>query len=184
MMNDDHLGGERSDDSRRPVDELCGLIVARHHAYVYRAIPYISRRLDTLAERESAAVAVLADTRAAFADLAHQLLGHFAKEENVLFPALEAMAKADREGGYRPALPFPTVLHPIRLMETEHARIETAMDRLRQVTDGFVAPEGASDGWRQCLSAFARLDEDLRLHLRAENEVLFPRALELERRLP
>lgn len=181
-MNDD-LGGQRSDDSRRPVDELCDLIVARHHAYVHRAIPFISGRLDTLVEREPAAVAVLASTRAAFAELAHELLGHFAKEENVLFPALEAMAKAEREGGHRPALPFPTVLHPIRLMETEHARIEIAMDHLREVTHRVVAPEGASDDWRQCLSAFARLDEDLRLHLRAENEMLFPRALELERRL-
>jgi regulator of cell morphogenesis and NO signaling len=183
-MNDDHLGGERSDDSRRPVDELCGLIVARHHAYLHHVIPSISGQLDTLVEHEPAAVAVLASTRAVFAELAHDLLGHLAKEENVLFPALEAMAKAEREGGYRPALPFPTVLHPIRLMETEHARIEAAMDHLREVTEGFVPPEGSSDGWRQCLSAFASLDEDLRLHLRAENEVLFPRALELERRLP
>ena len=182
-MNDDYLDGECSEDLGRPVDELCGLILARHHAYVHRAIAFISRRLDMLAEREQAAVVVLADTRAAFADLVHQLERHFAKEENVLFPAFEEMAKADREGGHRPALPFPTVLHPIRLMETEHARIETAMDRLRDVTDGFVAPEGAPEGWRQCLSAFARLDENLRVHLRAENEVLFPRALELERRL-
>ena len=66
------------------------------------AIPSIRRRLDTLAELDPAAVAVLADTRAAFADLAHLLQGHFAKEENVLFPALEEMAKADREGGHRP----------------------------------------------------------------------------------
>lgn len=183
-MNDDHPGGDRCDDWGRPVDELCGLIVARHHAYVHRAIPFIRRRLDTLAELDPVAVAVLADTRAAFADLAHLLQSHFAKEENVLFPALEEMAKADREGGHRPALPFPTVLHPIRLMETEHARIEAAMDRLRQVTDGFVASEGAPEIWCQCLSEFARLDENLRVHLRAENEVLFPRALELERRLP
>ena len=183
-MNDDHLGGDRNDDSRRPVDEFCALIVARHHTYLHDMIPFISARLDALVEHEPAAVALLASTRALFAELARELRGHLAKEENVLFPALEAMAKAEREGGPRPALPFPTVLHPIRLMETEHARIEAAMDHLREVTAGFVATEGSSDGWRQCLSAFASLDEDLREHLRAENEVLFPRALELERRLP
>ena len=72
-MDDDPLDGDRCDDWGRPVDEL-----------------------------EPAAVAVLADTRAAFADLAHLLQSHFAKEENVLFPALEEMAKADREGGHRP----------------------------------------------------------------------------------
>ena len=183
-MDDDPLGGDRGDDLGRPLNELCDIIVARHHAYLHRAIPRIGAVLARLTEAESASAHSVADTREAFADLAHQLQGHLAKEENVLFPALEALAKADREGGHRPALPFPTVLYPIRLMETEHARIETAMDRLRQVTDGFVAPEGASEGWRQCLSEFACLDEDLRVHLRAENEVLFPRALDLDRRLP
>jgi iron-sulfur cluster repair protein YtfE (RIC family) len=37
--------------------------------------------------------------------------------------------------------------------------------------------------WRQCLTQLAQLDADLREHHRTENEVLFPRALELERRL-
>lgn len=183
-MNDDHLGGEHSDDSWRPIDEFCDLIVARHHAYLHRALALIGEELAGLTEPGSAPVQSLAEMRAAFADLAHQLQSHLAKEENLLFPALEALAKADREGGSRPALPFPTVLHPIRLMEAEHARIETAMDRIRQITHAFVAPEGASEGWRHCLRELSRLDADLREHHRTENEVLFPRATELERRLP
>ncbi len=95
-----------------------------------------------------------------------------------------SLARADREGGSRPALPFPTVLHPIRMMETEHVRIEVALDCLRQATHALVAGEGAPEGWRHCLSELSRLDSELRAHHRAENEVLFPRALELERRLP
>lgn len=183
-MDDDLLGGDCSDDLGRPLDELCGIIVARHHSYLHRALPLIGEELARLTEPDAAPARLLADLRAAFADLAHQLQGHLAKEENVLFPALEALAMADREGGSRPALPFPTVLHPIRLMESEHARIEITMERLRQVTRAFVAPEGASEGWRRCLSELSRLDADLREHHRVENEVLFPRALELERRLP
>ncbi len=178
------LLGERNDDLGRPLDELCALILERYHVSLHRALPLIRAELDRLAETQSAPPRSLAETRAAFADLAHELEGHLAKEENVLFPALEALARADREGGSRPALPFPTVLHPIRMMETEHVRIEVALDRLRQATHAFVAGEGAPEGWRHCLSELSRLDSELRAHHRAENEVLFPRALELERRLP
>ena len=174
---------EGTNDVDRPIDELCAIIVSRHHAYLHRALPILQEDLSRLADVDCAAGA-LAETRTLVADLVQQLKGHLSKEENVLFPALVALAQADREGGNRPALPFPTVLHPIRVMETEHARIETTMARLRALTQGFAPQDDASVAWRQCLTQLAQLDADLREHHRTENEELFPRALELERRLP
>ena len=170
----DHNG-----DSGRPLDELCDFIVERYHAYLHRALPLIGAELAALTGADPS----IAETRAAFADLANEVQGHLAKEENLLFPAIEALARADREGGSRPALLFVTVLHPIRLMETEHRRIESAMDRLRDLTHGYAVPADAPDSWRHCLSEMSRLDADRRDHHRTENEVLFPDALELERRL-
>jgi regulator of cell morphogenesis and NO signaling len=173
---------EGDHDVDRPIDELCEQIVGQHHAFLYRALPILVEDLGRLADDDGGA-AMLAETRTAVADLVQQLKGHLSKEEHVLFPALRALAQAEREGGNRPALPFPTVLHPIRVMETEHARIETTMARLRALTQGFAPQDDASVAWRQCLTQLAQLDADLREHHRTENEVLFPRALELERRL-
>jgi regulator of cell morphogenesis and NO signaling len=170
-------------DLAPPIDELCAGIVSRHHAYLHRALPIILGDLGRLADDDCAA-GPLAETRAVVAELVQQLRGHLSKEENLLFPALVALAQADREGRGRPALPFPTILHPIRMMETEHARIETAMARLRALTRGFAPEDDATVAWRHCLTQLAQLDADLREHHRLENEELFPRALELERRLP
>jgi regulator of cell morphogenesis and NO signaling len=166
-----------------PLDDLCDVILQRHHAFAHSAVPMIRGWLATLAERQPAASPHLADVRDAFSDLAEVLLGHLAKEENILFPAIAAMAEAERSGRARPPLPFPTVLHPIRMMESEHARIEAAMGRLKALTNGFVPPEGASEAWCRVLAELAKLDEGLRAHLHAENDELFPRALDLERRL-
>jgi regulator of cell morphogenesis and NO signaling len=168
-------------DAERPVDELCERIVAHHHAFLYRALPVLVEDLGRLAGDDGGGT--LAETRAAVADLVQQLKGHLSKEEHVLFPALVALAQAEREGGSRPPLPFPTVLHPIRMMESEHTRIDATMGRLRALTHEFAPPEDASPAWRRCLAELAELDVDLREHHRTENEVLFPRALELERRL-
>lgn len=174
---------EGNHDAAPPIDELCASIVSRHHAYLHRVLPIIQEDLGRLAAADCAAGA-LAETRAVVADLVQQLKGHLSKEENLLFPALAALAQAEREGGSRPALPFPTVLHPIRMMETEHARIEAAMARLRALTLGFAPADDATVAWRHCLTQLAQLDADLREHHRIENEELFPRALDLERRLP
>ncbi|MEY4635504.1 MAG: hypothetical protein RJA55_1302 [Acidobacteriota bacterium] len=174
---------EGNHDAAPPIDEMCASIVLGHHAYLHRALPIIQEDLGRLADDDCAA-GVLAETRTVVADLVQQLKSHLSKEENLLFPALSALAQAEREGARRPALPFPTVLHPIRMMETEHARIEAVMARLRALTRGFAPEDDATVAWRHCLTQLAQLDADLREHHRTENEELFPRALELERRLP
>jgi regulator of cell morphogenesis and NO signaling len=168
-------------ESALPLDVLCVDIVERYHAALHRSLPRIRDELAALcglgASQELCAV------RVAFSDLADQIEGHLAKEEHLLFPELEALAVADRETGRRPATAFVTVLHPIRLMETEHARIETALEQLHGLVLEVSEPESLSPRWRRCLAELAVLDRDLRDHHRAENQVLFPRALDLERRL-
>lgn len=172
----------REPDREPAIDRLCENIVARHHTFVRRALPIIAEDLAASADGDGT-TGPQAETRAVVLDLVHQLLGHLSKEENLLFPALVALAQAEREGRSRPPLPFPTVLHPIRMMETEHERIETAMSRLRSLTRDFTAADDSPPAWRHCLAELSQLDVDLREHHRIENENLFPRALDLERRL-
>ncbi|MGD9903023.1 MAG: hemerythrin domain-containing protein [Vicinamibacterales bacterium] len=162
-----------------PLDLLCDRLVAGPHAAVHAAVPRIRARLATIAER---APGVATDAvRQAFTAAADLLLAHLAKEENILFPALSALADAARTGGPRPPLAFPTVLHPIRLLETEHARLATALDDLQALAASH--PDAASDAWRAVLADVTALGETLRAHAGLEAEVLFPRALDLDRRV-
>lgn len=170
-----------ADDTARPLDVLCADIVERYHASLHRTLPLISAELGALCAVTSSRA--LQEVRLAFSDLADQIAGHLAKEEHLLFPALEALAAAERDHLSRPTAPFVTVLYPIRLMETEHARIESAVERLRDLAIEVSEPESVLPGWRRCLTALADLDRELHEHHRRENEMLFPMALEIERRL-
>lgn len=160
---------------------VCEAIVDRYHGALRDTLPRIRDAIRSLSV--DAASPELDTLRAAFDEVADQIDGHLAKEEHLLFPAFTALSVADRTGGRRPSLAFATVLHPIRLMETEHARIEAALDRLRELARSVNAVDEPSPAWRRCMADLARLDGELREHHRAENEVLFPRALELEQRL-
>jgi regulator of cell morphogenesis and NO signaling len=172
---------ERVIDRTSNVELLCDAIVDRYHASLQEALPRIGAELQSIgAAAASPAVEML---RLAFAEVAEQIESHLAKEEHLLFPALTALSIAEREGGRRPALAFATVLHPIRFMEAEHARIEMAIDRLRELARAVGEPDSLSPNWLRCMADLAKLDTELREHHRAENEVLFPRALELESRL-
>lgn len=169
------------DDGRRSLDVMCDEIVERYHAALRRSLPRIRDELAHLAATGlSARMTALID---AFAELAGRIESHLAKEENLLFPALEALSNAERTGAGRPPLPFATVLHPIRLMESEHMGIELALDRLRELVLEVDEPETLTAAWHQCMADLAQLDAELRDHHRTENEILFPHALELERRV-
>jgi regulator of cell morphogenesis and NO signaling len=166
-----------ADNSGASLDVMCHDIVGRHHASVFRLLPRVGDELASFSPTPA-----LSEVRMAFASVADQVRGHLAKEEHLLFPSFVALATAEREGT-RPALPFSTVLHPIRMMEAEHVRIEAALDRLRSAALAVPEPDSLSPEWHRLVAELSELDTDLREQHRTENEILFPWALELERQL-
>jgi regulator of cell morphogenesis and NO signaling len=166
--------------ARLPLDALCDRLVAGPHAWAHAAVPRIRSRLATLATREPAGAA--ADVHRTFVDLADRLLAHLAKEENILFPALAALADAERAGASRPPLAFPTILHPIRVLEGEHERLMTGLAAVEALTGGVDGPP-VDGAWRAVLDDLATFRSELVAHIAFEADVLFPRALELDRRM-
>ena len=69
------------------------------------------------------------------------------------------------------------------MLEGEHVRLHQMLDNLRLVTAALaVAPEHG-ERWRHAYEALAALDAEVAEHVRFENEVLFPLAIDVDRRL-
>lgn len=170
---------------RPPVDlgRLCDFVVSFHHEYVQRTAPQIAEWLETLTGRYGAEQPALARLSRIFAAVAMDMASHMRKEEQILFPAISDMAQAARERRPLAREPFATVLHPIRVMESEHDRVDRGMAEVCSLVAGLTAPTPADPTWRRCMAEIARFAEDLDQHVHLENFVLFPRALELERQL-
>lgn len=164
------------------VDALSGDVVRRHHADERRDLPDLVDRLAALTAapgQPDVLLPVLAAVRA----LRDLLQAHLDKEEHILFPAFAALGAAARQGLERPPLPFPSVLHPIRVMEADHRRLDAAVTDVRAQAAQVAVPPDLRGGWMEWRRALDRFAEELAAHLAIENEVLFPRALELERAL-
>jgi regulator of cell morphogenesis and NO signaling len=171
-----NVGMDCSDDGRRPLDVMCDDIVERYHAALHASVPRIRHELAAFAaQATSPAAREMCDV---FADLGEQIDSHLAKEEYLVFPALAALSNAPLP---RPRATFATVLHPIRLLEAEHVSIERTLDRLRELAQAIDEPDSLLESFQSCMTELAGLDRHLREHHRVENEVLFPRALEIER---
>jgi regulator of cell morphogenesis and NO signaling len=103
------------------------------------------------------------------------------KEEMVLFPYILRMEEA--VVAKEPVLPppFGSVRNPVAMMMNEHDGAGSALRNMRQISNGYAAPPDACISFQTLYRALAAFEADLHQHIHLENNVLFPRAIEMER---
>jgi hemerythrin-like domain-containing protein len=127
----------------------------QEHELILRGVAVLER----MAGRAQAGVGVPAADAAAIVDFIKQFADgcHHAKEEGVLFPAMEA-AGMPRDGG------------PIAVMLAEHAQGRAAVAMMAGALADFATNAGAQDVFARGASAYAAL---LTHHIHKENNILF-----------
>eukprot|EP00727_Mastigamoeba_balamuthi_P002847 m51a1_g1256 hypothetical protein (242) ;mRNA; f:44088-44873 len=165
---------EAADWVHMPIDKLADHIVQTHHKLAWSELP----RLDALAAKVLRAHGErhpeLARVREAFAELRADMEPHLTKEERILFPLMHGLT-----GNFSSPIAM-SVSGPIGVMESEHEHVGALFAEMRQLTGGFVAPGDGCMSYRMLMQGLAALEADTHIHIHKENNVLFPRALELE----
>ena len=164
-----------------PLGELVTHIVEVHHGYMHMALP----RLRVLIQKVVNAHGVhhgemLRQVQQLFGGLDAELTQHLAKEEEILFPYIMALEVHARDGGSRPNACFDSVRSPIGQMEHEHESAGAVLGKLRQVTSDYRLPPDACPTFAAMYEEFQHMEADLHQHIHLENNILFPRATELE----
>ena len=157
------------DDAARwedePLDRLIDHILATYHEPLRAELPRLQQMADkVLAVHGDKMPEVLGELNSVFSALRMELESHMMKEEQILFPMIQAGNGS--EAGM-----------PIAVMEHEHASAGAALQRLRELTNDFQPPDGACATWTGLWAGLADLESELHLHIHLENNILFPRAM-------
>jgi regulator of cell morphogenesis and NO signaling len=151
-------------------------IVNTHHIYLKSELPRLEAMLDKILSKHAEKHGdVLTPLAATFRPMKEELGSHLMKEEMILFPLIRALAAGDKSTFH-----CGSVRNPIRVMLMEHDSAGDALARLRQLTSGFTPPEDACNTYRAFYYELSELESDLHRHIHLENNILFPRAVELE----
>ncbi|MEZ5319476.1 MAG: DUF542 domain-containing protein [Vicinamibacterales bacterium] len=160
----------------QPLGVIIRHIQAHYHEPLRAELPRLDAMLARVVERHGARLPdVLPPLRQTFVQLSQELLDHMAREDEVLFPAIEALET-------RQATPFtPDLLAhgPIAMMEEDHDAAMAALRHIRRLTQGYAPPEWACPTFRGLYFGLAELERDMTRHVTLENEVLFRRAAAL-----
>jgi len=165
------------------LDFLVDYIMNNHHQYVRRMIPVISLHADKVASvhgNNHPGIIHIADL---FLAVREELEMHMMKEERVLFPQIKQMVINQKENSQFFPPPFGTIQNPIRMMEYEHTNAGDALYQIRDLSNNYSHPEDACNTFKALYSELKEFEEDLHKHIHLENNILFPKSIELENQL-
>ena len=164
-----------------PLSDLIAHIKSAHHRYTREEIARLGPLFDKVCSVHGKNHPELDGMRATFAGLAQELTMHMMKEEMVLFPYIVRMEEAAVEKGPVLPSPFGSVGNPVAMMMHEHDSAGNALRSMHQASAGYAAPPDACISFQTLYRALAEFETDLHQHIHLENNILFPRAVEMER---
>ncbi len=172
-----------SDYQSWPLDLLADYIEKKHHRYVQDKTLELQPYLDKICKVHGQNHSELYEIRDEFNASAGELAVHMKKEELILFPFIRKMEKAKREGGSIGVPHFDTVQNPIKMMEEEHLVEGERFRKIEEISNGFTPPQDACNTYQVTFALLKEFEQDLHLHIHLENNILFPKAIELEKQL-
>jgi regulator of cell morphogenesis and NO signaling len=144
-----------------------------HHQYIRENGPIVEQLAEKVAQKHGKQHPELYDMYAVVKNLMKELYSHIQKEENVLFPLIKQL---ENEGNTS-----MSVDAPITRMEAEHADAGDELRTLRQLSRDYIAPAGACNSYNYLFKKLAEFENDLFQHIHLENNILFPKAIALEK---
>ncbi|MBZ5642781.1 MAG: iron-sulfur cluster repair di-iron protein [Acidobacteriia bacterium] len=163
-----------------PLSDLTRHIRERHHRYVRDAIARVQPLIEKVKAKHGENHPELAKVQNLFGEVSREMTMHMRKEEQVLFPYIDALDRAANGNG--PVEPpfFQTVRNPIQAMMSEHDAAGELVRQIREASSEYAAPAEACTSYKALYQELRDFEADLHQHVHLENNILFPRAVETE----
>lgn len=166
-----------------PLDLLAEYIEKIHHRYVEEKTPILLAFLDKLCKVHGEHHPELFEIKELFEASAKDLGAHLKKEELVLFPFIKNLVKAKNNGETAPEAHFGTVENPIAMMTHEHSVEGERLRKIGEITGEYTPPQDACQTYRVTFAMLEEFENDLHKHIHLENNILFPKSIQLEKEL-
>lgn len=167
---DDVADATAADADLMTLSDLCDHIQSVHHGYLREELP----RLDFMTRKVAAVHGEheprLLEIRRLFQVFLEKVAEHTQREDEVIFPAIRRLEKKS------PAESHAELAELLKKLEEEHDNTGAALEKFKELTDGYVPPDWACNTFRALYDALAELEAETHQHIHKENNVLFPKA--------
>ncbi len=178
-MNAEYINSMKEWDLEDIVDH----VKSTHHAYLKANYPVIVRLLGKLVDKYPNKYPELREINEIFTDFTDDLARHLVKEEEILFPYFERLGSyLNNPNAYEPAF-FGSLHKPVQVMEEEHDDEHIVIEKIKKLTNNYTPPADADPSHKMLYFKLKEFEEDIDIHHTIENDILFAKAEEAEKKL-
>ncbi|MBS1502298.1 MAG: iron-sulfur cluster repair di-iron protein [Bacteroidetes bacterium] len=159
------------------LDFLADYIVNTHHSYVKASLPELLKYAEKVAKVHGTAHPELYDIFRLVQEIDEEMTAHMEKEEAFLFPYIKQLVLAKTSGTGANG----NIKTPITLMEKEHEIVGKSLSDIRLLSDNYQLPADACASYGLLYKMLQEFEGDMFTHIHLENNILFEKALELEK---
>ena len=167
-----------------PLDFLTDYIVHVHHHYLKATFQSLLPLMESFVNGHLKKYPYLGDVKDIFRSLCTELDEHMRNEEESIFPYVKQIISTHKRKEVYGSLFVRTMSKPLNeVISREHGRISSLVQQLREKTNDYVFTPTACANHQVIYRKLKEFDDDLIQHMHLENNILFPKVLDMEKSL-
>lgn len=161
------------------IDFLADYIVNMHHSYVRKYLPELQTYAAKVASVHGGRHPELLAIKELVQLINEELSAHLEEEEQVLFSYIKEITKAKKNNELLTTQTNNLIIL-ISALEKDHDVVGRAFEKIRALSNGYTIPGNACASYTLFYKMLQEFEEDLHMHIHLENNILFPKAIEME----
>jgi regulator of cell morphogenesis and NO signaling len=162
------------------LDLLIEYLKHNHFIFIKHRLPFIMTLVKNF---EGDFPEIKSELKLVFPLFVEDFVTHIYEEEDTLFNYILLLNSALDDQAILNKVQAKMMEHSIKQFYNDHEVHDDHLKGLRRLTNNFEISEIYDLNTKVVLTELKKLDEELHFHAKVENNILFPRALELERKV-
>lgn len=164
-----------------PVELMVEYLKHAHYIFVKKRMPYVAQLIDSLGEVDFRYKSLSDDLKSIFPLFVEDFIEHIYEEEDTFFSYVNQLSRFLKDDVPSSEVFYLMEKYSVKEFALDHEVHDNEMEGFRKITNNYQYCDEADLQIKVLYSELERLENDLILHARIENEILFPKALQLER---
>uniref|UniRef100_UPI0040483C8A hemerythrin domain-containing protein n=1 Tax=Roseivirga sp. TaxID=1964215 RepID=UPI0040483C8A len=166
-----------------PIDLVVEYLKHSHAFFVKKRLPYIAQLIDGLGEVNFRYQSLAHDLKLVFPLFVEDFIHHIHEEEDSLFVYIKQLRDFLSGQNHGTKLFYAMKKHSIQEFALDHEEHEHEMDGIKKITNNYTFCEEADLHIKVLFNELAAFERDLLIHAKIEDNILLPKALQLERQV-
>ncbi|HNP20398.1 MAG TPA: iron-sulfur cluster repair di-iron protein [Fulvivirga sp.] len=164
-----------------PIDLVIEYLKHTHYIFIKQKLPYIGKLIENLNTDESKLAQITKDLKFVFPLFVEDFIHHIYQEEDTLFSYILNLDSFLKGRGNLSKMYFEMERHGLSQYAAEHKEHDDEMLGIRQITHQYSINSDTPLHIRVVYAELESLEKELKTHAKIENEILFLKALALEK---